>query len=130
MMAVIKRLTVTSAVKDVEKSESSHFLGENVKRAATLENGLVAHACNPSYSGGRDQEDLSLRPAQANGSQDPISKIPEQNGLEVWLKAVECLLCKLSSNLNSNPNATHTKKVRHRVTYDIASPLLVYTQEK
>jgi hypothetical protein len=37
---------------------------------------LVAHACNPSYSGGRDQEDQGLKPAQANSSQDPISKIP------------------------------------------------------
>jgi hypothetical protein len=27
---------------------------------------LVAHVCNPSYSGGRDQEDHSSRPAQAN----------------------------------------------------------------
>jgi hypothetical protein len=26
----------------------------------------VAHACNPSYSGGRDQEDRGLKPAQAN----------------------------------------------------------------
>jgi hypothetical protein len=34
----------------------------------------VAHSCNPSYSGGRDQEDLSSRPAWANCSQDPISK--------------------------------------------------------
>jgi hypothetical protein len=28
----------------------------------------MAHASNPSYSGGRDQEDLSLKPAQANSS--------------------------------------------------------------
>jgi hypothetical protein len=34
----------------------------------------VAHTCNPSYSGGRDQEDCSLKPAWANSSQDPISK--------------------------------------------------------
>jgi hypothetical protein len=27
---------------------------------------LVAQACNPSYSGSRDQEDLGLKPAQAN----------------------------------------------------------------
>jgi hypothetical protein len=27
---------------------------------------LVAHACNPSYSGGRDQEDHSLKSAQAD----------------------------------------------------------------
>jgi hypothetical protein len=26
----------------------------------------VAHACNPSYSGGSDQEDSSSKPAQAN----------------------------------------------------------------
>jgi hypothetical protein len=34
----------------------------------------VAHACNPSYSGGRDQEDHVPKPAQANSLQDPISK--------------------------------------------------------
>jgi hypothetical protein len=27
---------------------------------------LVAHACSPSYSGGRDQEDHGSKPAQAN----------------------------------------------------------------
>jgi hypothetical protein len=37
---------------------------------------LVAHACNPSYSGGRDQEDHSSKPARANSLQDPISKKP------------------------------------------------------
>jgi hypothetical protein len=36
----------------------------------------VALACNPSYSGGRDQEDCGLKPPQANSSRDPISKIP------------------------------------------------------
>jgi hypothetical protein len=35
----------------------------------------VAHACNPSYSGGRDQEDGSSKPAQVNSSCDPILKI-------------------------------------------------------
>jgi hypothetical protein len=28
----------------------------------------VAHACNPSYSGGRDQEVHSSKPAQANST--------------------------------------------------------------
>jgi hypothetical protein len=37
---------------------------------------LVAHICNPSYSGGRDQEDHCLKPAWGNSSQDPISKKP------------------------------------------------------
>jgi hypothetical protein len=36
----------------------------------------VAHACNPSYSGCRDQEDCSLKPVQANSSRDPVSKKP------------------------------------------------------
>jgi hypothetical protein len=36
----------------------------------------VAHTCNPSKSGGRDQEDHSLKPVQENSSQDPISKKP------------------------------------------------------
>jgi hypothetical protein len=34
----------------------------------------VAHAYNPSYSGGRDQKDYSSKSAQANSSQDPITK--------------------------------------------------------
>jgi hypothetical protein len=33
-----------------------------------------AHACNPSYSGGSDQEDRVLKPAGANSSGDPILK--------------------------------------------------------
>jgi hypothetical protein len=34
----------------------------------------VAHAYNSSYSGGKDQEDRSSKPVQANSSQDPILK--------------------------------------------------------
>jgi hypothetical protein len=33
----------------------------------------VAHTCNLSYLGGRNQEDHSSRPVWANSSQDPIS---------------------------------------------------------
>jgi hypothetical protein len=36
----------------------------------------VVHACNPSYSGGRDQEDQGSKPEWENSSQDPTSKIP------------------------------------------------------
>jgi hypothetical protein len=32
---------------------------------------LVAHACNPSYSGCRDQEDHGLKPARKNSSVRP-----------------------------------------------------------
>jgi hypothetical protein len=41
---------------------------ENRKRA------LVPHACNLSYSGGRDQEDRGLTLVQENSSRDPIFK--------------------------------------------------------
>jgi hypothetical protein len=34
----------------------------------------VAHACNPSFSGGRDQEAEGSKPAQANSLRDPILK--------------------------------------------------------
>jgi hypothetical protein len=36
----------------------------------------VAHACNPSYSGDRDQEDQGLKPAWGNSSGDLILKNP------------------------------------------------------
>jgi hypothetical protein len=39
----------------------------------------VAHTCNPSYSGSRDQEDHGSLPDQANSLQDPIlRKYPTQ----------------------------------------------------
>jgi hypothetical protein len=38
----------------------------------------VAYIYNPSYSGGRDQEDQSSKPAWANSLWDPISKNPSQ----------------------------------------------------
>jgi hypothetical protein len=34
----------------------------------------VAHAYNPSYSGGRNQEDRSLKPARRSSSREPILK--------------------------------------------------------
>jgi hypothetical protein len=40
----------------------------------------MVHTCNPSYSGGRDQEDQSSTSAGANSSRDPIRKYPSQKG--------------------------------------------------
>jgi hypothetical protein len=37
----------------------------------------VAHTCSLSYSGGRDQEDYSSKPAQENTLQDPNPKKPK-----------------------------------------------------
>jgi hypothetical protein len=42
----------------------------------------VAHACNSSYSGGRDQEDHSLKPAQGNSSRDPT--LGKKNHKKSW----------------------------------------------
>jgi hypothetical protein len=38
-----------------------------------LSQALVAHTCNPSYSGGRDQEDLGSKSAQANSFRETLS---------------------------------------------------------
>jgi hypothetical protein len=39
---------------------------------------LETQTYNPSYSGGRDQEDCGSKPVWANGLQDPILKNPSQ----------------------------------------------------
>jgi hypothetical protein len=39
---------------------------------------LVAHTCNFSYSGDRDQEDCGSKPAQANSCKKTILKNPSQ----------------------------------------------------
>jgi hypothetical protein len=48
----------------------------------------VAHASNPSYSRGRDQEDHSSKIACKNSSQDRILEKPltKKIGLVEWLK--------------------------------------------
>jgi hypothetical protein len=45
---------------------------------------LVAHACNPSYSGGTDQEDRSLKPAQANSHETLSRKIHHTKKMGWW----------------------------------------------
>jgi hypothetical protein len=54
----------------------------------------VAHACNPSYLGGRDQEDYGLK--------SPQSKYPTQNRTSAVAQVVE--------HLSSNPSTTKKKK--------------------
>jgi hypothetical protein len=46
-----------------------------IKNDVSLTQVRLAHTCNLSYSGGRDQEDDGSKPAQANSLQDPIWKI-------------------------------------------------------
>jgi hypothetical protein len=51
-----------------------------------------------------------LRPAQANSSQDPISKITREKWTGGVAHTIECLLC-MHKALSSNPSLTKTKKV-------------------
>jgi hypothetical protein len=60
----------------------------------------VAHTCNPSYSGGRDQEDCSSKPPQAKSLARPYLKEPF---IKIWL--VECLEVKA---LSSSPRTAKT----------------------
>jgi hypothetical protein len=46
----------------------------------------VAHACNPNYPGGGDQEDHSLKPPTANSLQDPI--LEKKNSQKKWAGGV------------------------------------------
>jgi hypothetical protein len=62
----------------------------------------VAHACNPSYSGGRNQEHHSLKLAQANSLCGPILKKPfTKKVLVEWLKV---------KALSSSPSTAKKKK--------------------
>jgi hypothetical protein len=45
-----------------------------LRMKVALGQALVSHACNPSDSGGRDQEDRGSKLTGANISWDPISK--------------------------------------------------------
>jgi hypothetical protein len=50
---------------------------------------LVAHTCNPSYSGGTDQEDRSLKPAPSKQLVTPyLDKTRHKKGLVEWLQGV------------------------------------------
>jgi hypothetical protein len=71
----------------------------------------VAHTCNPSYSGGRDQEDPSLKPAWANSFRDPISKKKTQQKKRAGgaSQAVEHLPSEHEA-LSSNSSTTKMKK--------------------
>jgi hypothetical protein len=54
----------------------------------------MAHTCNPSYLGVRDQEDCGSRPSQAKSMRDPIST----NGWARWHAAVIILAMQGNTN--------------------------------
>jgi hypothetical protein len=58
----------------------------------------VAHAYNPSYSGGRELEDCGSKLDWANTSKDPILKILNtKNRVEEWLKWYNACLAGMRS---------------------------------
>jgi hypothetical protein len=86
----------------------------------------VAHTCNPSYPGGRDQEDGDLRPTQTNSLRDPISKTPNPTHTHTYThththrtgrvaQVVEHLPSKREAP-SLNPNTAQKKKKRLTIT--------------
>jgi hypothetical protein len=68
----------------------------------------VTHPYNFSYSGGRDQEDHSLRPAQANSSRPYLKNTQHKKGR--MAQVIEHLPSKCEA-LNSNPSPSPPKKI-------------------
>jgi hypothetical protein len=71
----------------------------------------MAHTSNPSYLGGKDQEDCSSRPTRANSCPDPISKILNTKRVGGVAQVVECLLSK-HEIVSSNPSTTKNKQTK------------------
>jgi hypothetical protein len=63
---------------------------------------MVGHVCNPSYSGGRDQEDCGSKPAWEIVHETLSQKTLQKKGLVEWLKVWA---------LSSNPSTGKKKKV-------------------
>jgi hypothetical protein len=70
---------------------------------------LIAHTCNLSYSGGRDQEDHGLKPARTNSSQETISIIPNPKRAGRVAQVIEHPPRKPEA-LNSNASIAKKKK--------------------
>jgi hypothetical protein len=62
----------------VAPEKLQHGTQETILNCKHLSQVLVAHACNSTYSEGRDQEDHSSRSVWANSSLDPMLKIPNK----------------------------------------------------
>jgi hypothetical protein len=79
--------------------------GDLIKIIVKNEEGLPG-AYNPSYSGGRDQDNRGSEPAQGSTLQDPISKIHiTKKRLVEWLKV---------QTLSSNSNTAKKKKKKKK----------------
>jgi hypothetical protein len=78
----------------------------------------VAHAYNPSYSGGRDQEDRGSKPACANSFERPYLEKPfTKIELVEWLKV---------KALSSSPSTAKKKKKRKIQGNVLFFPVFLY----
>jgi hypothetical protein len=66
----IKRIQI-----EKEEVELSLFADGMILYLRDPEPGMVAHTCNPTYSGGRDQEDFSSLPVQQKVHKTPAQSI-------------------------------------------------------
>jgi hypothetical protein len=62
----------------------------------------VAHAYNPRYSGGKDQEDHGSKPTQANSLKDLILKIPNKKRADGVAQVIEYLSSKCEASTTKN----------------------------
>jgi hypothetical protein len=63
-----------SKAMSIKTRNSSTELGTPMLKYQEENQAPMAHAYNPSYSGGRDQEDHSSKPAQTNGLETLFQK--------------------------------------------------------
>jgi hypothetical protein len=74
-----------------------HFFTHQKPRLRNFESGKenslsmqVAHTCNPSYSGVKDQEDCNSKPAQTDSLRPFLKNIQSKKGLVEWFKGKVC----------------------------------------
>jgi hypothetical protein len=86
----------------------------------------VAHAYNPSYSGGRDQEDRGLKPVQATSLWDSIPKKPitkkgwwSGSRCRSWVQALTTKKVRMYPQYNNNKKYKN-KSIEKKITNDAA----------
>jgi hypothetical protein len=90
--------------KSIENISEKRFYKESLK--VTYKLGTSGSHLSPSYSGGRDQEDLGLKPAWANSyMRSYLKKHFTKIGLVEWLKV---------QALSSNSRTAKKKRERER----------------
>jgi hypothetical protein len=104
------RMDFSHVIKDLEMGDYIRLSGcsQGPRSVLINERGQVpvTHTCNPSYSGGRDQDNCGLKPSQANSSMRPYLEKPfTKIGLVEWLKV---------KAMSSSPSTTKKKKERKR----------------